>query len=92
MGEHEPGEVVDLRDVACPEGYVLVLAHLNERDEGDVVEFWLAGGATIADAPHYLRAGGHELLQVRPLGGGEFAFVVRRGRPKGDGPEAARTT
>jgi TusA-related sulfurtransferase len=76
---------VDLREVECPEGYVLVLAHLNERDEGDVVEFQLAGGATIADLPYFLRVGGHELLKVRPLGGGKFAFVVRRGPEKSHG-------
>ena len=85
MSDPEPEAVVDLREEECPEGYVLVLAHLNERDEGDVVEFQLAGGASIADLPHYLRVAGHELLKVRPLGGGEFAFLVRKGPPKSPG-------
>ena len=79
MGDQKPDRVVDLREEVCPGSYVQALGILQEECEGCVVEFWFASGAALADAPKYMKGGGHQVVAMRDLDDEHVALVVRRG-------------
>ncbi len=79
----EPAEqkrhLVDLRGVACPLNFVRAKIELEKIEVGEVLEVLLDEGEPVRNVPASFAGQGHEVIDVKDLGG-RFSVRVRRSK------------
>lgn len=63
----------------CPTPTLRLQRALREVNEGESVELLADDPMARIDVPHFVRTGGHELIEIRDQSG-VIAFTVRKGR------------
>ncbi len=79
MTDVKSDDTLDLRGVLCPMNFVKTKLHLEEMEEGQVLEVILDDGEPIRNVPRSLKEDGHKILKVQKLEDDTYKLLVRRG-------------
>jgi tRNA 2-thiouridine synthesizing protein A len=71
-------EKLDLRGEVCPFTFVKTKLKLETLNSGDILEVYLDYEPATRNVPRSLKAEGHEVLELKQIGDGEWLLKVRK--------------
>ena len=74
----KPDRSLDLRGVLCPLNFVQTKLELEEMESGQILEITLDDGDPMRNVPRSVKAEGHRIVKVEPLGD-VYRLLIERG-------------
>lgn len=82
MMERAPDQTIDLRGTPCPLNWVKTKLRLEEMQSGQLLEVLLDEGEPVRNVPGSVKAEGHTIVEVTPMGRA-FKLLIERGASAG---------